>query len=186
MMYSVWLYRFKPGMTATTLDKLRARGAGQVYPGCEPEGSTFLGRVWGDPTYTYGSVYRRDGVAAAQAEATDVGNLVKTLRILSPAVAAMEIRNIIPCNDAELRDLGDDEWHRQVVAPWVAAARANPEVAHHLDVIGISCIENNIFPPYPVQAWWRDRFHYPQQWLGGVDPRTYVSTATTTHSTKTN
>ena len=175
MIYSVWLYRFKPGLTASTLEKLRARGAEKVYPGVQLEGGTFLGRVWGDPNYTHGSLYRRDGVAGVQAEAADVGNLLKTLRILSPAVAGIEMRNIIPRGDVELEALGDDEWHGRVVAPWVDAARANSEVAYHLDAIGISCWHSGIFPPYPVQAWWRDRLGFPQRWMGGTDPRTYAA-----------
>ena len=175
MMYTVWLYRFKPEMTGPTLEKLRLRGVEHVYPGVEPEGGTFLGRVWGHTNYTYGSVFRRNGVAGARAEVEDVDNLLRNLRILSPTLAAMEVRNIIPRDDAELKKLGDDGWHSQVVEPWVKAAKSNPEVAYHLNVIGFECMKANTFPPYMVQAFWRDKLGFPQKWLGGVDPRTYFS-----------
>lgn len=175
MMYSVWLYRFKPGLTYSTLDMLRTRGAEKVYPGTLTEGGTFLGRCWGHTNYTFGSVFRRDGLAAARAEVEDVDNLSRNLRILSPTVAAMEVRNIIPRDDADLKELGDDGWHAQAVAPWVEAAKAHQEIAYHLNVIGMSCLQNNTFPPYMIQAVWRDRLGFPQQWLGGVDPRTYIA-----------
>jgi hypothetical protein len=57
----------------------------------------------------------------------------------------------------------------------VEAAKANPEVAHHLNVIGMSCLQNNTFPPYMIQGVWRDKLGFPQEWLGGVDPRTYIA-----------
>lgn len=173
MIYTVWLYRFKPGMTASTLEMLRTRGAERLHRGVELEGGTFLGRVWGHTNYTYGSVFRRTGLAGARAEAEDTDNLLRNLRILSPNLAAMEVRNIIPRDDAELKELGDDGWHSQVVEPWVEAAKANPEVAYHLNVIGFSCMKANTFPPYMVQAVWRDKLGFPQKWLGGVDPRSY-------------
>jgi hypothetical protein len=154
---------------------LRTRGAEKVYPGCAFEGGTFLGRCWGHTNYTFGSVFRRDGLAATRAEVDDVSNLLQNLRILSPAVAAMEVRNIVPRDDAELKKLGDDGWHGQAVTPWVEAAKANPEVAHHLNVIGMSCLQNNTFPPYMIQGVWRDKLGFPQEWLGGVDPRTYIA-----------
>jgi hypothetical protein len=175
MMYTLWLYRFKPGMTDATLSKLRSRGPEKVHRGIEPEGGTFLGRVWGHPHYTFGSVFRRNGIAGAQAEATDVDNLLRNLRILSPTVAAMEVRNLIPRDDPELKELGDDGWHSQVVAPYLDAAKADPEVEYHLSAIGLSCLKSSVVPPYMVQAIWREKLGHPQQWLGGVDPRVYIN-----------
>ena len=174
MIYTIWLYRFKPGMTDSTLTTLRARGAEKLYPGIEPEGGTFLGRVWAHPHFTYGSVFRRDGVAGARAEAEDVDNLLVNLRILSPALRAMEVRNLISRDDPELVALGDDGWNAAVVASYLDAVKANPEVGYHLSTIGLSCLENSVVPPYMVQAIWRDEIGYPQQWLGGVDPRTRI------------
>lgn len=173
MIYSIWLYRFKPGMAEQTITKLRQLGAEKVYSGVELEGGTFLGRVWGHMIYTHGSVFRRDGIAGARAEAEDVDSLLRTLRILSPALKALEVRNIIPRDDAELKELGDDGWHSQVVEPWVEAAKSTPEVAYHLNVIGFECMKVNTFPPYMVQAIWRDKLGFPQKWLGGKDPRSY-------------
>lgn len=174
MIYTLWLYRFKPGMTDSTLTTLRARGPENVHRGVEPEGGTFLGRVWGHPNYTFGSVFRRNGIAGARAEAEDLDNLLLNLRILSPAVAAMEVRNLIPRDDPELTELGDDGWHREVVAPYLDAVRANPEVEYHLSAIGLSCLKSSVVPPYMVQAIWRDKLGFPEQWLGGVDPRTLI------------
>lgn len=171
MMYSVWFYRFKPGTAANALDQLRTRGREKVYPGCTHEGGTFLGRVWGHTNYTHASVFPRENIAAARAEAEDADNLLRNLRILSPALAAMEIRNHIERDDPELVSLGEDEWHTRVVTPFVDAAEANPEVAYHLNAIGFSCLSNNTFPPYPVQAVWRAALGYPQKWLGGSEPR---------------
>ena len=172
-MYTVWFYRFKRGMAATTVDKLRVRGVEKLYPGVDPKGGTFLGRVWGHLIYTHASVFRRDGVAGARAEAQDVDNLLRNLRLLSPAVAAIEVRNLIPRDDAELAKLGEDGWHSQVVQPWLDAAKAIPEVAYHLNVIGMSCLKQNTFPPYMVQALWREKLGYPQKWFGGSDPRAH-------------
>jgi hypothetical protein len=174
MMYTLWLYRFKPGMTESTLSKLRARGPEKVHPGIEPGSGSFLGRIWGHPHFTFGSVFRRNGVAAAQAEAQDIDNLLRNLRILSPNVAAMEVRNLIPRDDKELTELGDDGWHAQVVAPYLEAAKANPEVEYHLNAIGLACLKSSVVPPYMVQAIWREKLGFPQQWLGGVDPRTRI------------
>jgi hypothetical protein len=174
MMYTLWLYRFKPGKTDSTLSQLRSRGVEKLYPGIEPGSGSFLGRVWGHPHFTYGSVFRRDGIAAAQAEAEDVDNLLRNLRILSPNVAAMEVRNLIPRDDKELTDLGDDGWHAKVVEPYLAAVKANPEVEYHLSAIGLSCLKSSVVPPYMVQAIWREKLGFPQQWLGGVDPRTRI------------
>ena len=179
MMYTIWLYRFNPGMTDTTLTTMRARGAEKIHPGIEPGKGTFLGRVWGSRKFTYGSVFRRDGIAGAQAEAEDVDNLLLNLRILSPAVAAMEVRNVIPRDDPELVALGDDGWHAQVVQPYLDAVKANPEVEYHLSVIGFSCIKHHVIPPYMVNAIWRDKLGFPQKWLGGDDPRIYLEKLTT-------
>lgn len=170
MMMSVWLYRFKPGMTASTLEKLRLRGVDKVYPGVTAEGGTFLGRCWSHPSYTHGSVFRREDLAALRAEALDVDTLLGNLRLLSPAVASLEIRNMIPRYDPELVSLGDDEWHLQAVQPWIDAANDNPEVAYHLNVIGMSCLQYNTLVPYTVQAYWRDRFGQPQVFSGAPDP----------------
>jgi hypothetical protein len=175
MIYTTWLYRFKPGLTEPTLEKLRQLGAAQVYPGAELEGGTFLGRVWGHMNYTFGSVFRRNGLAGVKAEAERSENLLRTLRILSPSIAAMEVRNLIPRDDAELKALGDDGWHQEVVAPWISAAKSSTEVAYHLNVIGMACMKNRTVPPYMVQAVWRDRLGIPQKWLGGPDPRSYFT-----------
>ena len=174
MMYSVWLYRFNPGMTYSTVDTLRARGPEKVYPGCEYEGGTFLGRVWAHTNFTFGSVYRRRSLASAAPEVEDRDNLLRNLRILSPAVAAMEVRNIIPRDDAELKRLGEDDWHAEMAAPWIEAAQADTEIAYHLNVIGMSCVKNSTPPPYMIQAVWRDKLGFPPKWVGGVDARTKI------------
>jgi hypothetical protein len=170
-MFTVWLYRFNRGMAPTALDELVTRGVEKVYPGVDPTRGTFLGRTWGHPIYTHASVFRRDGIPAARAEVEDVDNLLRNLRILSPSLAAMEIRNMVPRDDPDLVSLGDDGWHAEVVQPWVDAAKANPEVAYHINVIGVSCVRHNTFPPYHIQAVWRDKLGHPQKWFGGSDPR---------------
>ncbi|ORW24351.1 hypothetical protein [Mycobacterium palustre] len=171
MMFTVWLYRFNRGMAPTALDELDTRGVEKVYPGVDPARGTFFGRTWGHPIYTHASVFRRDGLAALRAEVEDVDNLLRNLRILSPSLAAMEIRNMVPRDDPDLVSLGDDGWHVQAVQPWIDVAKANPEVAYHLNVIGVSCVKNNTFPPSIVQAVWRDRLGFPQKWFGGPDAR---------------
>jgi hypothetical protein len=171
MIYSVWLYRFQPGLTEPTLAELRKLGLERVYPGVEKEGGKFLGRVWGHPNYTYGSAFRRNGAAGVRAETGDLDSLLRTLRILSPSLAAMEVRNVIPRDDAELKELGDDGWHSRAVGGWIDAARQTPEVAHHLNVIGFACLKANTFPPYMVQAVWRDKLGFPPKWLGATDSR---------------
>jgi hypothetical protein len=80
---------------------------------------------------------------------------------------------MVPRDDPDLTSLGDDGWHAQVVQPWVDAANASTEVSYHLNVIGMACIKQNTFPPYMVQAVWRDKLGHPQQWLGGSDPRVH-------------
>lgn len=170
-MWTLWFYRFKPGLTASTLDALRLRGVEKLYPGGNPDRGTFLGRVWGHLHYTHVSVLRREGLDGVRAEAQDLDNLVRNLRILSPALAGMEVRNMIPRHDTELAELGDDGWHARAVQPWIDAARQNAEVAYHLNVIGVSCMKQDTVPPYMIQAVWRDRLGYGQQWIGGRDPR---------------
>lgn len=175
MMYSLWLYRFKPGLTAPTLAQLRGRGAEKVHPGCTWDDGTFLGRLHGHANFTHATVFRREGLAAVRAEAEDVDNLLRNLRILSPAVAAMEARDYIERDDPELVELGDDEWHQRAVRPFIDAANANAEVAYHLNVIGLSCMKHNTVPPYTIQSVWRDKLKQPQTWIGGTDPRIYIS-----------
>jgi hypothetical protein len=177
VIYTLWLYRFKPGMSGEALAKLRQLGPDVVYPGAETQyaDSTFFGRVWGYHKWTYGSVFRRNGIAGVRAEAEDVDKLLRSLRVLSPALEAMEVRNIIPRDDEELRSLGDDRWHQRVVEPWIEAARADPEVFYHLNLIGFSCIRGDTFAPYMVQAVWRDKLGFSQKWFGGKDARRHYS-----------
>jgi hypothetical protein len=158
-------------MAPAALAELDTRGVEKVYPGVDPARGTFFGRTWGHPIYTHASVFRRDGIAATRSEVEDVDNLLRNLRILSPSLAAMEIRNMVPRDDPDLVSLGDDGWHAEVVQPWVDAAKANPEVVHHLNVIGMSCVKQNTFPPYIIQAVWRDKLGFPQKWFGGSDAR---------------
>lgn len=174
MMYSLWFYRFKPGTTHSTLNQLRARGPEKVYPGCTWSDGTFLGRMHGHANFTHATVFRRENLKAMRDEAKDIDNLLHNLRILSPNVAAMEVRDLVQRDDPELVKLGDDEWHRQAVATWIDAARTSPEVAYHVNVIGLTCMKNNSIPPYTVQSVWRDKLKQPQTWIGGPDPRTYI------------
>ena len=53
-------------------------------------------------------------------------------------------------------------------------AKANPEIEYHLNVIGFACLQADTFPPYMVQAIWRDKMGFPQKWFGGVDIRRYI------------
>ena len=171
-MYTVWFYRFHRGRADATVAKMCDRGLENLYPGVNPKGGTLLGRVWGHQIYTHASVFSRD-LAGARAEVQDVDNLLRNLRLLSPAVAAMEVRNTIPRDDADLARLGEDGWHTQMVQPWLDAAKKCPEVAYHLNVIGMACFKQNTFPPYMVQALWRDMCGYAPKWFGGSDPRAH-------------
>ena len=175
MIYTTWLYKFKPGMAEPAMTQLRQLGIESVHPGVQTEGGTFLGRIWGHMIYTHGSCFRRDGIAGVRSELDDLDKVLRTLRILSPSLEALEVRNIIPRDDAELKELGDDGWHCQVVEPWIEAAKANPEIEYHLNVIGFNCMKANTFPPYMIQAIWRDKLGFEQKWFGGKDPREYFA-----------
>lgn len=165
-MYTLWFYRFAPGMTESTLSKLRVRGPELLYPGADVENGTFFGRLWGHQLYTHGSVFERRGTAAVRRETADLDVALENLRILAPALRAMEVRNLVAKDDPELVELGDDGWHEQVSSHWVDAAKANDELRYHLDVIGFSCLKSGTFPPYMVLDVWRRSRGRPYKWFG--------------------
>ncbi|WP_155765563.1 hypothetical protein [Mycobacterium colombiense] len=167
-MLTVWLYRFKAGTTASTLNKLRLRGPERVYPGVNLDGGTFFGRCWSHPLYTHGSVFTRNGIADARKETADMELLKENLRILSPSLAAMEVRNLIPNDDPELVELGDNGWHEQMSSNWVEAASSSDEVEFHLNTIGLSCLNVGTFPPYTILELWRQKRGRPYEWFGSA------------------
>lgn len=165
-MFTYWLYRFKPGMTESTLSQLRLRGPQLTYPGAEAEGGTFFGRLWGHQLYTHASIFERRGTQAVRKETEDLDLALQNIRILAPALKALEIRNLIAPNDPELVALGDDTWHERVTSHWVEAAAKSDEMRYHLDVIGFSCLEQRTFPPYMVVDLWRTSRGLPYKWYG--------------------